>query len=202
VDEAHHCTPDSDRGAVVARLAHTVPWLVLASATPHGGDPRAFRFLLDLGCIAAGEPAMQVFRRTRLEAGLARGRSTHVLSVTPTDAERRLQVAVHAYARDVCEGPMRETPGLRLVCGVLARRATSSALAARRTLARRLAALSGAAPPAIEHQPHLPWSEVEEDEHLDPTWLGARGLQNTADECARLRALIAVADEACARRPS
>ncbi len=198
VDEAHHCTPDSDRGAVVARLGRAVPWLILVSATPHAGDSRAFRFLLDLGRVHTDEPAMRVFRRTRRDAGLARGRSTHVLAVAPTDAERRLQEAVRAYARDVCAGPMAETPGLRLVCGVLARRATSSALAARRTLARRLAALSGAAPPPVEHQPHLPWSEVEEDERLDPRWLGAPGLQNVADERARLRALIDVADEACA----
>lgn len=197
VDEAHHCTPGSDRGAVIARLARTVSWLVLASATPHAGDSRAFRFLLDLGRVRTNEPAMQVFRRTRRDAGLAGVRSTHVLAVTPTESERRLQEGVHAYARDVCGGPRGDTPGLRLVCGILARRATSSALAARRTLARRLAALSGAAPPALEHQPHLPWSEVEEDERLDPVWLGAPGLQNQADECARLRALIDVADEAC-----
>jgi superfamily II DNA or RNA helicase len=198
VDEAHHCTPDSDRGAVVARLGRAVPWLILVSATPHAGDSRAFRFLLDLGRVHSDEPAMRVFRRTRRDAGLARGRSTHVLAVAPTEAERRLQEAVHAYARDVCAGPMRETRGLQLVCGILARRATSSALAARRTLARRLAALSGAASPPVEHQPHLPWSEFEEDERLDPRWLGAPGLGNVADERARLRALIDLADEACA----
>ena len=197
VDEAHHCTPGSDRGAVVARLARSVPWLVLASATPHAGDARAFRFLLDLGRVDPAEPPMPVFRRGRHDAALLCSRSTHVLAVTLTDAERRLQAAVHAYARELCQGPMPDAPGLRLVGGVLARRATSSALAARRTLARRLAALSGAAPSPVERQAQLPWTEVEDDEPLDHAWLGTPGLKNSADECDRLRALIADADEAC-----
>ncbi|MCC7032796.1 MAG: DEAD/DEAH box helicase [Acidobacteria bacterium] len=198
VDEAHHCTPGSDRGAVVARLARAVPWLVLASATPHAGDPRAFRFLLDLGRAGPDEPAMRVFRRSRRAAGLAGRRSTHVLAVVPTPAEQRLQEAVRAYARDLCEGPRGGAPGLRLVCAVLARRATSSALAARRTLARRLAALTGRPAAPAERQPLLPWWEVEDEEGLDPSWLGTPGLLGTADECARLRRLIAHADEACA----
>ncbi|MGE0460364.1 MAG: DEAD/DEAH box helicase [Vicinamibacterales bacterium] len=199
VDEAHHCTPGSDRGIVVARLARAVPWLILATATPHAGDPRAFRFLLDLGRAGRKEPAMRVFRRSHGEAGLAGRRSTHVLAVTPTAAERRLQSAVHAYARELCEGPTRDTPGLRLVCGVLARRATSSALAARRTLERRLAALSGRPVTRVEQQAPLPWSEVEDDEGLAPSWLALPGPGSTADECARLRELIALAVEASAR---
>jgi superfamily II DNA or RNA helicase len=198
VDEAHHCTPGSDRGAVVARLARTVPWVVLVSATPHTGDPRAFHFLLELGRVSPDEPAMRVFRRTRHDAGFEHHRSTHVLAVTPTDAERRLQEAVVAYARDLCSGPMRHATGLRLVGGVLARRAASSALAARRTLARRLAALSGESAATAEHQPQLPWLEVEDEDLLGASWLGMPGLRSTEDECARLRALITWADEACA----
>jgi len=196
VDEAHHCTPDSDRGAVVARLARAVPWLVLVSATPHAGDARAFRFLLDLGRVTRDEPAMRIFRRTRHEAGMAGRRSTHVLAVTPTEAERRLQEAIHAYARDVCQGPMGRAAGIRLVCGVLARRATSSALAASRTLARRLSSLAGEPAPPVEQQPSLPWSEIEDEDGPGLSLLATPGLPPAADERARLRALLAAADEA------
>lgn len=199
VDEAHHCTPGSDRGAVVSRLAAAVPWLILASATPHAGDPRAFHFLLDLGGVGRDEPAMRVFRRSRAEAGLAGRRSSHVLAVTPTAAEQRLQRAVHAYARDLSLGPIRDAPGLRLVCGVVARRATSSALAALRTLQRRLAALEGRSAVPVERQASLPWSEIDDDEDLDPSWLATPGLGSTADECMRLREILADAEAACAR---
>src|SRR5690606_16789083 len=64
VDEAHHVTPGTDRGALVERLARRTPWLVLASATPHTGDRGRFRYLLDLGRAGSGEPRMRVFRRS------------------------------------------------------------------------------------------------------------------------------------------
>ena len=147
VDEAHHASPGSDRGAVVARLAARVPWLVLASATPHAGDTRAYRALLDLGRVcAAGDPPMMVFRRSHRDAALTTSRATHVLRVTPTPAERRLQHALVEYGRALLGGPFGTQAGVQLVASVLARRATSSAWAAARTLRRRLDGLSSVAP--------------------------------------------------------
>ena len=201
VDEAHHASPGSDRGAGVARLAARVPWLVLASATPHAGDSRVYRALLDLGRVSsAGEPPMMVFRRSHRDAALTTSRATHVLRVTPTPAERRLQDALVAYGRALLGGPFGAQAGAQLVASVLARRATSSAWATARTLRRRLNALSGVAL-AADTQPALPWEELDEGDGVDEVaaqWLSAPGLVSGAHEGERLRALIALADDAAA----
>ena len=139
VDEAHHVTPATDRGALVERLARRTPWLVLASATPHTGDRGRFRYLLDLGRVGPREPRMRAFRRSRLDVGIRSVRRVHVLRVATTPAEARLQSAIREYAQAVAR---EAAPGIRLVGEVVARRATSSALAVERTLARRLALLS------------------------------------------------------------
>ena len=199
VDEAHHASRGSDRGAVVARLAARVPWLVLASATPHAGDTRAYRALLDLGQVSSsGEPPMMVFRRSHRDAAFANSRATHVLRVTPTAAERRLQDALVEYGRALLGGPFGTQAGVRLVASVLARRATSSAWAAARTLRRRLDALSSAAP-AVDAQPALPWEELDDGDGVDgieAVWLSAPGLLTVGQEGERLRALIALAEDA------
>ena len=82
VDEAHHATPGTDRHAAVSRLAGQVPWLVLASATPHSGDAAAYRALLALG--AVGSPPVDrlcVFRRTHGEVRFSVASRTHILRV-------------------------------------------------------------------------------------------------------------------------
>ena len=199
VDEAHHASRGSDRGAVVARLAARVPWLVLASATPHAGDTRAYRALLDLGQVSsASEPPMMVFRRSHRDAALTTSRATHVLRVTPTPAERRLQDAIVNYGRALLGGPFGTQAGAHLVAGVLARRATSSPWAAARTLRRRLDALASV-PPAVDAQPALPWEELDEGDGVDEAearWLSAPGLTSGGNEGDRLRGVIALAEDA------
>ena len=194
VDEAHHLTPGSDRAAVAARLARRAPWLILASATPHGGDPRTFRALLDLGRTGErGEPPMQVFHRTAAEAGLARRRRTIALAVAPTDAEQALIDGLLGYARAMCHGALGARPGVRLVAGVLARRATSSAWAAEQSLQRRLDRLAGDAAPPDADQPWLPWDEHDDGDTAEAAWLGVPGLPDQREECNRLRQLLRLA---------
>jgi superfamily II DNA or RNA helicase len=201
VDEAHHASRGSDRGAVVARLAARVPWLVLASATPHAGDTRAYRALLALGQISsASEPPMVVFRRSHLDASLSTSRATHVLRVAPTLAERRLQDALVAYGRALLGGPFGTQAGAHLVAGVLARRAASSPWAAARTLRRRLDALASVKS-AVEQQPALPWEELDEGDGVDEAearWLSAPGMASGGNEGDRLRSVIALAEGAAA----
>jgi superfamily II DNA or RNA helicase len=199
VDEAHHASPGSDRGAVVARLAARVPWLVLASATPHAGDRHAFRALLDLGRTSSTEAPMAVFRRSHQDAHLTTSRATHVLRVMPTLAEQRLLHALVEYGRTLRSGPPVHT-GVPLLASVLARRATSSAIASARTLQRRLNALSNISP-AVASQAPLPWEELDGDDATDgiaAQWLASPGPLGAADECGQLRALIAFAHEAAA----
>lgn len=197
VDEAHHVTPGTDRGALVERLARRTPWVVLASATPHTGDRRRFRYLLGLGRASSDDPRMRVFRRSRLDAGICGSRRTHILRVAATQAETRLQASIREYAQAIARVPCAATPGLRLVSEVVARRATSSALAVERTLARRLALLTRTATAAEPHQATLPWSEVDDgDSELPDRWLGLAALPNAQDECRWLGALLALATDA------
>lgn len=194
VDEAHHVTPGTDRGALVERLARRTPWLVLASATPHTGDRRRFRYLLDLGRVSAREPRMRVFRRSRLDVGMAGARRVHILRVATTPAEARLQTSIREYAQAIGR---EATPGIRLVGEVVARRATSSALAVERTLARRLALLSGQAAEVEPRQEPLPWAEADDgDADISDAWLGLAALADEHDERAWLARLLALAAEA------
>jgi superfamily II DNA or RNA helicase len=197
VDEAHHVTPGTDRGALVERLASRTPWLVLASATPHTGDRHRFRYLLHLGRAGSHDPRMRVFRRSRLDAGISGSRRTHILRVAATPAEARLQASIREYAQAIGRGPHASTPGVRLVSEVVARRATSSTLAVERTLARRLALLSGTATTVEPHQATLPWAEVDDgDAEVPDRWLGLAALPSAQDECAWLSRLLALAGDA------
>ena len=193
VDEAHHLTPGSDRGALVARLAARIPWLVLVSATPHAGDERAFAFLSGLGAVGTAD-RLTIFRRGRDAAGLDANRSTCALPVTPTAAERALIEGVHEYARRLWRAAGDRDSALALVAATLARRAASSALAIERTLARRVALIGGAAAPAAEWQAPLPWDELDDsDDAGRPEWLAAPGPDDAAAERAWLLQLIDLA---------
>jgi superfamily II DNA or RNA helicase len=194
VDEAHHATPGTDRHALVRRLARQVPWVVLASATPHSGDAAAYDALLALGEAPQARSPMRVFRRSHLDVHFQVPRQTCVLRVQPTAEEAALQSGVRAYVQALCRAPSGATPGVRLLASVLARRATSSPWAARLTLMRRLAGLIPAPGDEIVPRP-LPWEESDPDEGDGP-WLAAPGFANRADEQACLLVLIARADAA------
>ena len=188
-DEAHHLSPGTDRGAAISQIASRVPWCVLVSATPHSGDRAAFDYLTSLG--ETGDP-ITIFRRQRHDVGLTMARRSHVLGVTPTDAEASLLAAIEAYARAIWAARGREDRTVRLIAITMARRAASSNAAIERTLARRLALLSNAAlEPA---QASLPWEEVDRSDDLESdAWLSARGLESVDEERAALGQLIALA---------
>lgn len=192
-DEAHHLTPGSDRGAAVARLAARVPWVVLVSATPHSGDEPAFVYLTSLG---SRDDDLAVFRRTRRDVGVAARRATHLLSVRPSDDERRMLASAEAYARAIWEACARDAGAARLVATTVARRGASSADALARTLERRLSLMSAGAG-ALPRQPLLPWEEVEAgDEDGDDAWLGCPILEDADAERHLLQAALELARRA------
>ena len=193
VDEAHHLTPGSDRGAVVGELAARTPWVVLVTATPHSGDDAAHRFLCSLG--SAGEDrAPAIYRRTKLDIGPVPPRRVRLFSVTPTIEERRLLDSTLAYARALWRIP---STGVQLVASVIARRAASSAQAAAETLERRLALLGQSISPVT--QARLPWDEGDHaDEVIGDEILGLPGLAQD-DELVWLRQLVTLASAAAAR---
>lgn len=192
-DEAHHLTPGSDRGRAAERLATRAPWLVLLSATPHSGDRAAFDYLTAIGSL--GDP-LAVFRRARHDAGLPANRRSHLLGVAPTADEDRLLRAVTAYAHAIWHARGRSDRAVQLVAITLARRAASSAGALRRTLARRLDLLSGAALPQPV-QAVFQWEQDDEQDgdELDQT-LACPGLEDGEAERRQIRDLLGLASQA------
>jgi superfamily II DNA or RNA helicase len=195
VDEAHHVTPSTDRGALVAELAARTPWVVLVTATPHSGDETAFAFLQRLGS-GEGEPLV-TFRRDRPRPAMGTSRRSRLFMVTPTAAERLLLDAVVAYVHAVRRAGGHGT-GASLVASVIARRASSSAEAAAQTLRRRAALLSRAVAP--ETQPVLPWEDPDAaDADLDDAALAMAGLANVREEVEWLERMALLADRAQTR---
>ena len=193
VDEAHHVTPGSDRGAVVADLADNTPWVVLATATPHSGDETAFAFLTGLGEASGDE--LRIFRRLAAPTRTTLGRRSRIFAVTPTSAERALLDATTQYARALTLN--HSGPGSRLVASVIARRAASSAHAAANTLSRRIALLRRECPP--EQQVLLPWEEDEgANDAVSDALLSLAGLSDVSQEIAWLQRLLELAHEAAA----
>ena len=193
VDEAHHATPGTDRGLVVADLAVRTPWVVLVTATPHSGDEADFRFLQSLG--SNGRDDLMTFKRSAPPAAnrLSMPRS-RMFTVTPTAAERALLEDVARYVHAVVHSRSRDD-GARLVASVIARRAASSAQALGRTLARRIALLGQRAAPEI--QPSLPWEDDDAaDADVADALLSAAGLPNVDHEIEWLQRLLARAESA------
>lgn len=192
VDEAHHLTPGTDRAAVVADLAERTPWLVLATATPHTGDEAAYRALQLLGA-GPGDAPFLMFRRRATDVHASVARRNLWLGVRPTRAERLLLEATANYYRALQRAAGGEPTAL-LVAGVIARRATSLAAAALRTLERRLALMKGARP---ETQESLPWDEGDQgDSPLGDHLLAVHGLPEVSREIEWLEQLVALARSA------
>ena len=188
VDEAHHITPGTDRGAVVADLAARTMWVVLSTATPHSGDEDAYQFLQTIGSLGDAQPLV-TYRRATADVHAAAARRTHLLGVMPTPAERELLDATLAYCRLLWRAPTGRA-GVALVASVIARRAASSAAAARSTLERRLALLDGSVLPAA--QAVLPWDEDADDDESDDR-LAVPGLPSQVEEITWLKRLIDLA---------
>jgi superfamily II DNA or RNA helicase len=195
VDEAHHLTPGTDRGAVVADLATRTPWVVLLTATPHSGDDAAFRYLCGLGAASSDTSDLTTFRRRSQDVRGGPPRRIHRIAVATTAEERALLDETVAYAIAVWSGPGGS--GARLVASVIARRAASWAGAARHTLERRLALIAGTI--ASELQPGLPWEDCSDEAGLDDETLATPGLAARNDETAWLQRLIVLAGRAAAQ---
>ena len=188
-DEAHHLTPGTERGAAVARLASRATWCALLSATPHSGDQAAFAYLQSIG--ARGD-ALAIFRRRRIDVGLAASRRCHILAVTPTPGEAALFAALDQYTRAIWRDRGRHDQAVKLIAVTLSRRAASTALAIERTLSRRLQLLGTAVAEPL--QPLLPWDEHDDSDRVEPdAALSAPGLASVIEERACLERLIQLA---------
>jgi superfamily II DNA or RNA helicase len=183
VDEAHHLRPGTDRGALVADLAARIPWLVLATATPHSGEDDAYAFLRNLGCLRA-TTEMTTFRRGPAAANRSVRRHVGFHGIPVTKAERELLDQTVAYGRAVWRAHKA------LVAAVICRRAVSSPSALLQTLRRRRRLLAGDASSAVQ-QSQLPWQENDERDGIESDEvLASARLPNEAAEREWLDRLI------------
>ncbi len=135
----------------------------MLSATPHSGDEAAFAYLQNIG--ARGD-SLAIFRRRRIDVGLATTRRCHVLAVTPTPDEAVLFAALDQYTRAIWRDRGRHDQAVKLIAMTLSRRAASTALAIERTLSRRLQLLGTAVAEPL--QPLLPWDEDDDTDRVEP----------------------------------
>ena len=135
VDEAHTAGSDSDRHAAASALCARASYVVLLTATPHNGNPRAFASLCALG--RQGDRLL-VFRRTREEVGVSRPRRIHRLQVRLTAAERQMHERLIAFSSAVQAEAVETGRDIFLALAILHKRALSSAHALEATVRRRL----------------------------------------------------------------
>jgi superfamily II DNA or RNA helicase len=200
VDEAHLVAGVSDRRRAVAGLAARARRVLLLTATPHGGDERAFDALCDLGRLGArADDPLVFFRRTRRALGLARPRRTRRLVVHPTAREARAHRLLERYTEVVWrEAAARHDRAALLAMLVLRKRALSSAGSLADSAERRLAAL-GARAQGVADQPGLPFDtggETDTEDLVPDAVLAAPGLANGEREQVWLRAIAAAARRA------
>jgi superfamily II DNA or RNA helicase len=144
VDEAHGVAVDSDRRRAVHALASRATYVLLLTATPHNGNRQAFEALCTVGALANDDTQpLVVFRRTRLDVGLAAARRIHTVGVAGSADEQRMHAVLTQYSAAVraerVEGRQAEAC---LALSVLHKRAFSSASSLARSVERRLSALS------------------------------------------------------------
>jgi superfamily II DNA or RNA helicase len=191
VDEAHHLSPGTERGALVMSLASRIPWVVLATATPHTGDDRAYAFLQNMGAHPNG-PDLLVFRRSAQQAGRRRTRRSQFRAVTPSPRERHLLDETYAYAREIWRHA-GDGPYGAIVASVTCKRAVSCPAALARTLERRHQLLRGG-DASDTSQPVLPWLEDENADDCEPdAVLGSPGLTDRARELAWIERMVTLA---------
>jgi superfamily II DNA or RNA helicase len=194
VDEAHQVSSDSARAAAAARVASCSRIMLLLTATPHSGDPQAFRRLLTLG--GAGAAAAWLRReRHEIDAKIPR-RRTRRWRVRSTHAELRLLEALAAYCRRVDRSGGADA---RLAMVVLRKRALSSAEALVRSLEHRRAALAGVPGSQLALPLDGTPGEHDADDAEQPAALRAPGLEDRGGELAMLDALTTLAHVASRR---
>ena len=166
VDEAHLAAGDTARAAATAEIAARARVVLLLTATPHSGDPDAFRRLCSLGRLE-GEPPITLVRSS---AGSTErpAAAMREIAVTPTEAERVARQRLAACLRMLDE---QGSAAARLVAVVLRKRALSSMAALASSLRHRLEWLDRQ-PGGID-QPRLPFNdgEFEDDDVAQPAVL-------------------------------
>jgi superfamily II DNA or RNA helicase len=191
VDEAHQVSSDSARAAAASRIASRSRVVLLLTATPHSGDPHAFRRLVTLG--GPGTTAAWFCRqRGDVEAQIPE-RRTRRWRVRSTGVEARLLEALGAYCRRVDRAGGADA---RLAMVVLRKRALSSAEALLCSVEHRRAALAG----VPGEQLALPLDALPGEHDVadaeQPIALTAPGLDDRGGELATLEALAVLARQA------
>ncbi|MEP7310011.1 MAG: DEAD/DEAH box helicase [Acidobacteriota bacterium] len=195
LDEAHGAGPDSDRLVSASALAGRAAYVLLLTATPHNGDPRAFAALCGIGAL---DDTLLVFRRTRAAVSLGAGRRVRRLQVRPSAAESRMHALLADFTRAV-----RSEHGWSdawLALSVLHKRAFSSARSLELTVRRRLDTLGPEAAGDLR-QIALPLTDHGgEFDAADesPDCLAFLGLADSGRERRLLRALGDAAQRASA----
>jgi superfamily II DNA or RNA helicase len=192
-DEAHALSTRSDRSGAAQTLSERARTVLMLTATPHSGDDDEFRRLCGVGDLEHRFP-LQVFRRTRADAGVRQSRRSVWLSVAPSADERRLHDAVLSYTRLVWTERGASSAEARLAAIVLARRACSSATSLVRSVERRLALIGGQEAGGV--QLHLPIAGLLADDEEPLEELGAPGLHDVKDDRQQLSTLLDLAHAA------
>ena len=199
VDEAHGVVGDTERHAAIAAITRHVPYVVLASATPHNGDRRAFASLCSLG-EAEGDKLL-IFRRSRQDVQLEGRRRIHQLPVRLTSDEAALHNQLLRFSRAVrrqhsVRGQERDC---RLALAVLHKRALSSARSLQDSIRRRLASLDDETPPATQLRLPLDGDASElTDADRPPEWPALLAFDDAVEERHLLTALCDAAARAAA----
>jgi superfamily II DNA or RNA helicase len=196
VDEAHSASAGSDRRAAVNALARRSRRVVLATATPHGGDSSAFDALCSIGCTGPSDH-LSLFRRPRRVLAAAVPRRVALLRVRRTPDEQRMDRLLADYAGLALEGPLQ--PAARLAVGLLLKRAWSSARALELTALRRRELLATGPPEpepvCLPFEDTRPGAGLEGDEVTDQV-LRIPALPNVRHEIARMGAIVEAARRA------
>jgi superfamily II DNA or RNA helicase len=193
-DEAHALGGRSDRATVAAMLARRARTVVLLTATPHSGDDVAFTRLTSLGEFERRFPLV-VFRRTRLDAGMATARRTVSLRVRLTPAESQMHSALMDYARLVWTQSSATAPAACLAMSVLTRRACSSAWSLVRSVETRLRLLSVTSGPDLL-QLALPFDSSAANDESPSAELSSPGLSDVDEERRWLERVLRLAQQA------
>ena len=199
VDEAHTCVEARHRAAALDWLSRRARRLLLLTATPHAGDPRAFYALCNVGRFGGDSP-VTMFRRTRTGLGARRTRRVRLVRVEVSADEARMHRALLAYATRVWRHGHQggDAVAARLAMTVLCKRAASGPAALLVSLARRRDLL-GRADSAGGVQLALPMDEdPERDDEQPDGVLAARGLADEREERRVLDRLAGLARAASA----
>ena len=197
IDEAHACSPRTDRRAAAHAIAARSSRVVLLTATPDAGNPAELAALCSIGRVDPAEPPILLFRRSRQDVSAASARRSALLAVRTTADERRMHALLEKYTTAVWrESHARGDDLARLVAIVLRKRALSSATSLAVSVQRRIDLLSGLSEP-VREQLRLPLGDEDPlEDDVPVAVLGAPGLVHAPRERRWLAAILEAAQRA------